>query len=155
MRHTLFQFAMWWRILYGFLRVFVGVTFLRLNGHQLSELTYTLIAHEVTGKRGDAVLEHIYAFLEIHDVTVTYFIALYFLFWGSVEIVLAFCLLKRIEYAFPVTMGLIMLFLVYGVFRYTHTHSFVLLCVLIIDVGILYLINREYQNLRITKYGHT
>lgn len=154
MGYQLFQLAMWWRIIYGFLRIFVGFTFLRLNGHQLSELTYALISHEVTGKTGDAVLEYIYNFFEIHDFTVTYFIAGYFLFWGSIEIVLAFCLLKKVEHAFPITMGLIILFICYGAFRYTHTHSTVLMCVLVIDLVILYLINREYRNLRMEKYGH-
>ena len=154
MRSTLFNLAMWWRIIYGFFRIFIGITFLRLNGHMLSDLTYALMAHEITGKTGDAVLEHIYTFFEIHDFTVTYFIAIYFLFWGSVEIVLAFCLLKKIEYAFPVTMGLIMLFICYGAFRYTHTHSLVLVGVLVIDIVIVYLINHEYKNLRIQKYGH-
>ncbi len=152
--NLLFRIAMWWRIIYGFLRIFVGVTFLKLNGQQLSELTYQLMAHEITGPTGDAVLEHVYSFFEIHDFTVTYFIAIYFLFWGFVEIILALCLLRRIESAFPITMGLIVLFICYGVFRYTHTHSGVLALVLVIDVAILYLINTEYKKLKREKFTH-
>jgi uncharacterized membrane protein len=140
-----FRVSMWWRILYGFLRVILGVVFLRLVGQSLSELVYALMAHEITGEAGDAVLENIYRVFETHDFTVSYFIASYFIFWGIVDIVLSACLLNHIRRAFPVTMFLIVLFIFYSVFRYAHTHSGILLGVIVIDFFILYLVNREYQ----------
>lgn len=144
----LFRLSMWWRIFYGVLRVIVGVTFLRVIGQPLGDFVYTLMAHEITGRAGDAVLERIHFLLQPHEFTVTYFIAGYFIFWGTLEIILSFCLLRRILIAFPVGIGFMALFIAYASFRYTHTDSLVLLGVIFIDIGILYLINYEYQNLK-------
>lgn len=144
----LFRLSMWWRIFYGILRIILGITILRIVGKPISHLIYTVMSHEFSGKKGDAVLEMIYKFFEIHQFTASYFIAIYFIFWGTVEIVLSFCLLKGIKKAFPITMGLIILFICYGAFRFTHTHSLILLSILFIDLGILYLINKEYKKLK-------
>jgi uncharacterized membrane protein len=143
----LFRASMWWRIFYGFLRLILGVSFLRIIGTPLSDFIYTLLSHEITGRAGDFVLEHMYTLFEIHDFTVTYFIAGYFIFWGTVDIILSLCLLHHIRQAFPITMGLIGLFIVYSMYRFTFTHSLVLLGVIAIDIVILYLIYGEYRKL--------
>lgn len=143
----LFRLSMWWRILYGALRIVVGIAFLQIVGQQLSTLVYVVMSHEITGHSGDAVLELIYNLFETHQFTVTYFIAGYFLFWGIIDIMLSVCLLKHIRKAFPVAMVLIALFICYGIFRLTHTHSLVLLSVIILDIAILYLVNDEYKKL--------
>lgn len=143
----LFHFSMWWRIFYGFLRVILGTTLLKITGQPLNEFIYTLMSHEITGKTTDAILGKLYTFIEIHDYTITYFLALYFIFWGTVDIILSLCLLHHMRKAFPIAMALIVLFILYGTFRFFHTHSLVLLCVICIDIGILYLINVEYVSL--------
>ncbi len=143
----LFTLSMFWRIVYGLLRLILGVSFFKVIGQPLSEFVYTIMAHEITGKAGDAILEKIYLLFETHDFTVTYFIALYFIFWGTVDVVLSLCLLNHVRSAFPITMGLIVLFICYGIFRLTHTHSLVLFTVIIVDIGILYLIRYEYKKL--------
>jgi uncharacterized membrane protein len=134
--------------MYGVLRVIIGVEFLQRVGQPLSEFLYTLMSHELTGKTGDAVLEKIYTVFETHDFTVTYFIASYFIFWGVVDIVLSGCLLKHIHKAFPITMLLIAFFIAYGLFRFTFTHSIVLLSIICIDLLILFLVNIEYKKLK-------
>jgi len=138
---------MWWRIFYGFLRLILGVTLLKTTGKQLSDFIFGLMSHEITGKASDAVLGKMYNFFEIHDFTVTYFLALYFIFWGIVDIVLSLCLLRHIKRVFPISMGIIALFITYGIVRLTFTHSIILLCVILLDIVILYLINIEYKKI--------
>ena len=144
----LFRLSMWWRIFYGVLRLALGITILHIVGKPISHLVFSLMSHEISGRKGDAVLEMLYRLLEIHQFTASYFISGYFLFWGSVDIFLSICVLKGIKNAYPVTMGLIVLFICYGAFRFVHTHSLILLSVIVIDLGILYLINKEYKKIR-------
>ena len=146
----LFRVSMWWRIFYGFLRIILGTALLRMTGQTISDFVYSLLSHEITGKMTDVVLEKIYIFSEIHEITITYFIAFYFIFWGTVDIVLSLCLLNHIRKAFPIAMGLIVLFILYSIFRFTFTHSLVLAGVIILDFIILYLINDEYKLLQKT-----
>lgn len=149
----LFRVSMWWRIVYGGLRIILSITLLQLVGKTFSDITYTLMQHEFTGPKGDVVLERVYALFSTHDFTVTYFVAGYFLFWGTVDAVLSLCLLRHIRVAFPVAMGLIALFIGYGVFRFTHTHSMVLFGVIIMDIIILALIYHEYKRFPVLKRG--
>ncbi len=144
----LFRLSMRWRIFYGVLRIILGITILRIVGKPLSHLVFALMSHEVSDRKGDAVLEMLYNFLEIHQFTATYFIAGYFIFWGTVDIFLSVYVLKGIKSAYPIAMGLIVLFICYGAFRFIHTHSLILLSVIILDLVILYLINNEYKKIK-------
>ncbi len=141
----LFKLSMWWRIVYGFLRLFLGATLLKITGQPLAEFIYTLMSHELTGKTTDILLEKMYILIDTHDITVTYFIAFYFIFWGAVDIVLSLCLLHHIKKAFPVAMGIIVLFILYGIIRLSITHSLILAGVIVVDLIILYLIHDEYR----------
>lgn len=143
----LFKLSMWWRIIYGFLRLILGTSLLKITGQPLSEYMYSLMSHELTGKTTDILLGKAYVLLNTHDITVTYFIAFYFIFWGTVDIILSLCLLKHIKKAFPIAMGLIALFIFYGIVRFTITHSLVLAGVIVVDLVILYLIHDEYRAL--------
>ncbi len=142
---TLFKLSMWWRIVYGFLRLILGTTLLKITGQPLSEFMYSLMSHELTGKTTDILLEKAYLLFETHDITVTYFIAFYFIFWGTIDIVLSLCLLNHIKKAFPIAMGIIVLFILYGMVRLMITHSLILAGVIVVDLVILYLIHDEYR----------
>lgn len=139
---------MWWRIFYGFLRIILGTVLLRMTDQTVSDFVYTLLSHEITGDVSDVVIGKLYVLFEIHNFTITHFLALYFLFWGVVDIVLSLCLLKHIVKIFPIAMGLIVLFILYGIIRFSITHSLVLLGVIFLDICILYLINDEYGVLK-------
>lgn len=144
----LFRASMWWRILYGVLRLILGATLLKMIGSQFSDLVYSLMSHELTGRAGDAVLEQLYRLFATHQFTITYFVAAYFIFWGTIDIVLSLCLLRHKLWAFPFALWLIALFIAYSIFRYFHTHSFTLLGIIVIDIVIMYIIHREYKVLK-------
>jgi uncharacterized membrane protein len=144
----LFRFSMWWRIAYGSVRLVVGVALLQYIGTPISDLLLSVMQHEVTQDVTDALFQFFYHLIEDHSFTVTYFIALYLIFWGLVDIVLSLCLLWHKLWAFSTTMVLIALFILYSVYRFTHTHSLILLSIIFIDIVILYLISIEYKKLR-------
>lgn len=144
----LFQVSMWWRIIYGILRVILGIAFLKLIGVQVSEFIRIIMSHELTQDVNDVVFNKIYFMFEKHDFTIGYFIAGYFIFWGSVDILLSLSLLHKVRIAYPISMGLISMFILYSTFRFSYTHSLVLLGIIGIDIIILYLIYREYKKLK-------
>ncbi len=144
----LFRVGMWWRIFYGVIRIVLALALLKMVGSPLTEFIQNLIAHPLTGVLSEYVLEMVLLFLSQYNYTVTYFLAGYFLFWGSIEIILSLCLLKQILWAFPLTMGLIVLFILYSIVRFTETESLTLLGVILFDCAILYLVRHEYEVLK-------
>ena len=145
---TLFHFSMWWRIFYGSIRIVLGFVLLKMVGTPFTEIFYSLMSHEITEDPKDAIFQMLYSIIEDHSFTVTYFIAAYLLFWGVIDVALSILLLRHKLWAFHTSMVLITLFILYEMYRVTHTHSFILILVIIVDLVILYLINDEYHALR-------
>lgn len=141
----LFKLGMVWRITYGVLRILFGLVLLRFIGVTFADLLFDLFKHEVSRDPRSGIFHFLHTILQTHSFTVTYFIASYMFFWGAVDIILSLSLLYRKMWAFPVSMILIILFIVYAIFRFTQTHSLVLLSVIIFDFIILALIYREYE----------
>lgn len=146
----LFLVSMWWRIGYGILRIMLGLALLRLIGRPLKHLMTTVMEHELLEKTPDFIFSVISHILTTHDFSVTYFLAFYFIFWGSVDAVLSYQLLKDKIWAFPISLGLIGMFIIYSIFRLTYTHSLVLFGVIVLDIIIMTLIYREYKKVLIT-----
>lgn len=66
------------------------------------------------------------------------------------DTLLSYNLLKHRLWAFPFSFVLISLFIIYEALRFTYTHSFILLGVILLDIIILWLIWREYKKLKLS-----
>jgi uncharacterized membrane protein len=144
LERLLFTYGMWWRIVYGVVRVAVGLFLFRVIDMPFSELLYRMTGNEGAEDQTDIIFQFLQTILEKHPFTVTHFVAIYVLFWGVVDIVCSVSLLKRKLWAFPVSMGIIVLFIIYEIYRFSHTHSLLLLWIIIVDIFIVWLIWREY-----------
>lgn len=144
----LFSISMWWRIVYGVMRIFFGLALLKVIGAPLIEIITSIMEHELMSKSPDIIYTFISSLLTEHNFSVTYFLSFYFIFWGSVDIFLSYHLLKDNLWAFPISMVLICLFIIYSLFRFTFTHSLILLGVVVLDIIILFLINQEYKKVK-------
>ena len=144
-----FRLGMWWRIGYGVLRLILGGVLIKFFiGTPFSDLFYHIMEHEVLKDSSDTIFQFIYGILQDHSFTVTYFVASYLIFFGIIDVVLSLCLLKHKLWAFPLSTGLISLFVLYEIYRIFHTHSLILLCIILIDIFIIFVIHREYLQLQ-------
>jgi uncharacterized membrane protein len=69
----------------------------------------------------------------------------YLLSHGLVKLVLVVALLKNKLWAYPWSLIVLGLFIVYQMYRFTFTHSFALILLTIFDLVVIWLIWREYQ----------
>ena len=146
----LFNFGMKWRIGYGFFRILFGLALLKVVGTPLIEVFSTLMKHELVEDPSDILYSFITNILTNHPLYITYFLALYFIFWGIIDVVLSYNLIKHRLWAFPASFILISLFVIYEAIRFSRTHSFILLGVILLDTIILGLIWREYKKLKLS-----
>lgn len=141
---ALFRIGMWWRILYGFFRIAFGFVLWRLVGTPLADIFYKLMRHELVEDPTDLLIQIANPFVQHSSLTVTYFLAIYFVFWGIVDVVLSINLLKKNLWAFPISIVLIGIFILYEVYRFSYTHSIVLAGVIIVDLALIWVIRKEY-----------
>lgn len=141
----LFRYAMWWRIFYGTLRTALGLALLKLINVSFSEILYRVMNYELSEDPSDTLFRTIDGYLQAHPYTVTHFIAFYLIFWGVLDVVLSINLLREKIWAFPISLYLIALFVLYELYRFTHTHSLALLFIIGVDIVVFMLIRREYR----------
>jgi len=141
----MFMIGMWWRIGYGTLRIIFGLVLLKVVGMPLMDVLTKLMGHELVEDPNDMLYAFVSHLLQNYPLYVSYFLAVYFIFWGIIDVVLSYNLIKYKLWAFPISFVLIGTFVVYEIARFSQTHSLILLGVLFIDTAILWLIGREYK----------
>lgn len=144
---TIFRLGMWWRIFYGVLKFILGLVLLNFVHSTFADIFYKFMNHELIEDPNDVLINAIGLLLNKSTANVSYFIAIYLIFWGFVDSFLSINLLRLRLWSYPVSLALIGLFILYGMYRLTYTHSIVLLIVIIIDLLILWLIIQEYRRL--------
>ena len=144
----LFRIGMWWRIFYGMMRLLLGFALLKLVGRPIVDIVTSILSHELIEDKSDILVALARNVFSHHSFYVTYFLAFYFIFWGVADVVLSVSLLKAQLWAFPISMYVIGVFILYEAFRFLHTHSLILLGVIVIDIFILILINSEYRKIQ-------
>ena len=146
--HNLFSTVMWIRIIYGLVRVVFGLALLRIVGMSFLDILNYLLDKEIVFNTLNFIYTFTVNWLEHNPMYVTYFLASYFIFWGTLDTVLSYNLLKDKHWAFPVSLVLIVVFVIYEIFRFTHTHSLMLLWIIIFDIFLFWLIKREYNRVK-------
>jgi uncharacterized membrane protein len=143
-KHTaVFRIIMWVRIVYGAMRVVLGLALLKFLDQTFSDLIFWLMAHEFAG-RHDFLVQILSPVANHVHFHVTLFIACYLLFWGSMDIFLSAQMLIHRLWAYKVAFVCISLFVFYECLRLIFMPSLTLLSFIIYDIIVLYLIYREY-----------
>lgn len=149
LEETLFRAGMWWRIFYGILRIILGTALLRLVDTSFADLVYQLLKFELIEDPTDFLIRVVYPLVEQHSFTISYFIAAHLLFWGFIDVIFSSLLLRHKLWAFPVSIALISVFVLYEIYRVSYTHSLFLAGVIIVDLFVILLTYREYKRLEL------
>ena len=76
------------------------------------------------------------------------FVIFFLILHGVVKLVLVYCLLKKIHWAYPYAIALLGLFLVYQLYALVTRPTVWMLVFTLLDAAIIYLVYREYREIR-------
>jgi len=142
----IFRLAMGWKILYGVAKITLALVLLKWATVDPSGIFYKLMEHEIVEDPNDLLIKFVSPFIEHLSVGTTTFAAFYLLFWGIIDdVFLSINILRNKLWAFPVALTLIALFVPYEIYRVFHTHSFILIYIIAIDIAIFWIIAKEYK----------
>ena len=117
-------------------------------------LLFTMqIADTLTAFVENQLLDDPTDFFATHVDTITRYLtpqfqlfgALYLLSHGIVKIVLVWGLLKNRLWAYPASLAVLVLFIVYQVIKYMENHPIILAALTVFDIVIIWLIWHEYR----------
>jgi uncharacterized membrane protein len=146
--HTLFDIGVIAKGLDGVLEILGGVLLFFLSGDQINSMIRLLTQHELSEDPHDLVASFLLSSAQNFSIDTKVFAAFFLLWHGLVKTGLVAALLAKQWWAYPLAIGAFGLFLIYQLYRYTHTHSVWLLALSILDVFVIVITWLEYRRLR-------
>jgi uncharacterized membrane protein len=132
-----------------------AVGLLLLPGASMHRLVADVVSRDVLGPPDGSLARHFVAGTAEFTSGNRTFVTVYLGLHGVVKLALVVALLRRWVAAYPVAVIVLGAFVVYEVFRATHTGSVVLPFFVLLDVLIIVLVGREYRLLRRERAGFT
>jgi uncharacterized membrane protein len=135
----------------GFFQVLGGMIFLFTGS--LTSLVQFMVREELIEDPKDFVanlVQHSLPYLSLHT---QFFVAIYLLIHGGLKIFLVISLLRDKLWAYPTSIIVFSLFIVYQLTRFAFTHSVFLIFLTVIDLAIIWLTWHEYKIVKRMKYA--
>ena len=129
----------------------VGGALLWFKVNSLNAWLQALCQHELARDKHDIIFRHISAASQKLASGSPLFASLYLLSHGLVKVVLVVCLWANRLWAYPLTIAVFGAFMVYHLYRFTHTHSWALIILTLFDGLLIFLTWKEYQDQKALK----
>ncbi|MEP6591726.1 MAG: DUF2127 domain-containing protein [Gemmatimonadota bacterium] len=146
--HLLFDISVISKGVDGVLEVVGGVLLFFISPAQIQGVVRRITQHELSTDPHDLVARYFLNSAQHLTPSAQQFAAIYLLWHGIVKVVLVTGLLLKRRWAYPLAMAAFSLFLVYQLYRYSHTHAPELLWLSALDVVVIVLTYLEYRRLR-------
>jgi uncharacterized membrane protein len=144
--HELFELSVYFKGAYSILEFFLGVAIVFIDRHLVtSVLTYFIQGEFNEDPRGWISNQILHITNHITPGT-ELFMGWYFIANAAAKLFLVWGLLTNRLWAYPTTVGFLALFVVYEVYRVFHTHSPVLVFLIILDSVTIFLVADEWRN---------
>ncbi len=141
--HRLFLASVIAKGLNGLLQLFLS--FIIFTTGTVSSLVVFLTHKELLEDPSDRIANFLAHLFQSLSTSTQYFVATYLLIHGLIHISIAVALLRRKLIAYPIAILVSGGFLIYQLYRFTHTHSLTLIAFSILDVLVITLTWHEYN----------
>ena len=125
-----------------------GLALALTNNQWIRDLVTKASESELIEDQRDFIAHHLMTWAQGFSVETQHFYAWYLLSHGVVKLALVTGLLMRKLWAYPTTIVVLGLFIVYQLYRYTQTHGLGLLLLTALDVVVVGLTWHEYGLMR-------
>lgn len=146
--HLLFDVGVIAKGIDGVLEIIGGALLFAVNPAQLNHIVRLLTQHELNEDPHDLVAGYLLYGAKHLSADVQIFGAVYLLGHGVIKVGLVAALLRQRLWAYPVAMLAFLLFFIYQLYRYSHTHAVWLLVLSAVDVFVIVITWLEYRRLR-------
>jgi uncharacterized membrane protein len=125
-------------IIGGFLALFISQNF-------IIQAVLKITHEELNKDPRDFIANYLIHASQNFSISSKHFVAFYLLSHGIIKGILVFNLLKKKLWAYPTSMVVFGLFMIYQIIRYTYTHSVWLIVFTVFDALVIWLVWHEYE----------
>ena len=143
--YQLFEVGVALKGLNALLQIVLGIGLLFTS--RFSDVLIALVQNELIEDPGDFFATHLEKLTPYLTPHFQLYGALYLLSHGLVKVVLVWGLLKNKLWAYPASLAVLTLFILYQVIKIVQNHSIALTLLTLFDIAVLWLIWHEYQRI--------
>jgi len=125
-----------------------GIALFSVPASTIAALAVRLTQHELQQDPRDFVAGHVIAWAQGFSTSQEQYYGIYLLSHGVIKLALVAALLARLLWAYPVSIVVLLAFVVYQLYRFELTNSWGLIALSIFDLVVIWLIWQEYRSIR-------
>lgn len=141
--HELFEVGIILKGLNALAQIILGA--LLLIFPNVAEIVQAFVTNELVEDPSDFFVTHLQGLTTGLSPQTQLFAALYLLSHGLIKIVLVAGLLRNKLWAYPASLAVLTLFIVYQVIKFLENHSIMLALLTLFDLAVMWLIWHEYR----------
>ena len=153
--HLLFRISIILKGLNALIEIIGGFITLFITKILLIQVVFLLTQDELGEDPKDFIATHLVTAAQQFSLSTQHFAALYLLVHGFVKGFLVIALLKNKLWAYPASMIIFSLFILYQLTIFASTHSLWLIVLTLFDILVLWLIWHEYRYIKNKKHAYT
>ncbi len=146
--HQIFQVSVLLKGAHAALECLSGAVLALISTSTIVNLVNALTQEELLADPNDFIATHLLAAAQNLSVATKHFYAFYLLSHGVVKLFLVVGLLKGKLWAYPASLVVMGLFILYQLYRYSYTHGAGLIVLTVFDVFVVGLVWHEYSLMR-------
>src|SRR5260370_40711385 len=139
--HQIFEISVLLKGVHALIECIGGLVLAFVSTSAIIRLVNALTQDELIEDPNDFVAAHLLSLAQNFTVSTQRFYAFYLLSHGVIKAFLVICLLRNKLWAYPVSLVVLGLFVVYHLYRFSYTHVFGLIVFTFFDVIVLGLIS--------------
>jgi uncharacterized membrane protein len=146
--HQIFEISILLKGAHALIECIGGLVLSFVSTSAITRLVNALTQEELIEDPNDFVAARLLSLAQNFTVSTQRFYAFYLLSHGVIKVFLVIGLLRNKLWAYPVSLAVLGLFIVYQLYRFSYTHGFGLVVLTIFDVIVMGLIWHEYRLVR-------
>ena len=146
--HAVFEVSLLLKAILAILEIVAGVLTFFVTPQLLLNILHRITQVEFIQDRGDMVANYLLHAAQSLSISSLHFAAFYLLIHGIVKLWVIIGLWRKKLGYYPAAIVIFSLFIVYQLYRYTFTHSVLLILITVLDVVVIVLTVLEYRQLR-------
>jgi uncharacterized membrane protein len=146
--HQIFEVSVLLKGAHALIECIGGLIFAFVSTGSIASLINALTQEELIEDPKDFVATHILSLAQNFTLSTQHFYAFYLLSHGAIKVFLVIGLLRNKLWAYPASLVVLGLFIVYQLYRFSYTHGFGLIVLTVFDVFVMGLIWHEYRLVR-------
>jgi uncharacterized membrane protein len=150
--HQVFEISLLLKGAHALIECIGGLVLAFVSTGTITRLVNALTQEELVEDPNDFVATHLLSAAQSFNVSTQRFYAFYLLSHGVIKALLVIGLLRNKLWAYPFSLVVLGLFILYQLYRYSYTHGLGLIVLTVFDIFVIGLIWHEYRLVR--RYAH-